>query len=343
MESKLNHTELDRYSAEFTDLVSQRFFNDHEIAEGEKLLEISSIKQVNLFVVMGLYQAWKQEFSKLKSPFFNYGSKDVRKALKEFMNVLSRNIAVEELTLKPLLRTASRQALLLGLSPYHFFAELINSREHTRVSLNDLKEWRKYIKMNRHLMDGLIARFEKDGIKEAFNDEAFRIFNEVLETGDQEPDDFEKMVAAFTEVLPLALEEIWSSPKKAEASAEEPKKEENNQKIILPLKDEEEQAPPNLNDRLRKEEQVTLADLHAAKPISSIKEHITLNQRYMFAQELFNNDSEAFAHAIERVEEQATLDNALQVLVDEFASQRGWDMESSPVIELLDVISKRYA
>ena len=345
MESKLNHTELDRYAKDYTDKVIRPFFAQKEKATGGELLEISPVNQVNRLVVMALFQAWKKEFSKLKSPYFDYGHKEVRGALKDFMNVLSRHIAVDERTLRPLMQSAVRQTLLIIFSPYDFFAQLINSRDHTRVHLNDLKEWRKYIKVNRNLMDGLIGRFQEEELKEAFNDEAFRLFNEVVESGTQEPEDSDPYLAELNAVVPLSLERIWGDTGGTKSVAKEPEPVKKVTPLVMEDDDEEEDThdgPPTLNDQLRRE-QKTLVDLHQEQPISSIKQHITINQRYMFVRDLFANDNEAFNQAIERVEEQSTLDDALRVLVDDFASHRGWDMESGPVTELLDVISKRYA
>ncbi|HAA17952.1 MAG TPA: hypothetical protein DCR93_25670 [Cytophagales bacterium] len=351
MESKLNHTTLDRYSEAFTDKVSRPFFDKNEFATGEQLLEISPVKQVNLFVVMALFQAWKQEFSKLKSPFFDYQAKEVRKGLKEFMNTLSRHIAVEEATLKVLMRSAVRQALLLSLSPYDFFAQLINSNEHTRVSLSDLKDWRKYIKVNRPLMDGLIGRFEQEEIKEAFNDEAFRIFNEVLETGKVEPEEYETHLSQFNAVVPIHLNDVWSDMPETqeEVVPPQPAPPQAAPKPLATFEDdekeesEEAEGPATLNDQWRKEQRTLADDLNQQQKVGSLKQFITLNQRYMFVRDLFGNDPEAFNKALEQVEAQGTLDDALRVLVDNHASHRGWDMDSVPVSELLDVISKRYA
>lgn len=344
MESKLNHAALDRYSEAFTNAVSQPFFDEHETASGEQLLGLSPIKQVNLFVVMALFEEWKQEFKKLRSPYFDYSAKEVRKGLKEFMNTLSRHISVEEGTLKPLLRTAVRQSLLLSLSPYDYFAQLINNSDHTRVSLSDLKDWKKYVKVNRQLMEGLIQKYEENDLKEAFNDEAFRLFNEVLEAGDTEPEDYEPILEQFNAIVPITVEEIWGSTAKAETPPSPPAR-----RPLATFEDEDEEdeeladVPPTLNDQHRRDQRTLADDLHAQQKVSSLKQHITLNQRYMFVRDLFDNDSEAFNRAVEKVEAQNNLDDALRVLVDDFASHLGWDMESTPVTELLDVISKRYA
>ena len=47
---------------------------------------------MNLFVVRELFKAWKEETKKLKSPYFNYESPEVKEALETLMDKLSNNI-----------------------------------------------------------------------------------------------------------------------------------------------------------------------------------------------------------------------------------------------------------
>ncbi len=88
MESKLNKEALLKFGEAFSDKVMEGSFGSSETISGAEILNLTPVKQINLFIIKDLFQTWRKEISKLKSPFFDYGSKSVQGALNELIMVL---------------------------------------------------------------------------------------------------------------------------------------------------------------------------------------------------------------------------------------------------------------
>src|SRR5690606_20781426 len=180
-----------------------------ETINGKQILSLSNINQVNLLIIKNLFQKWKKETGKLQSPFFDYDNAEVKKALQHFMNVLSNNITIRKNNFEPLLKKSVTDAIFLIFSPYVFYSKEINHPERTRISLDDLLEIGKYIKVNKLLLDKLILQFRDQDIKEVFNDEGISIFNEVYENTELAPISWDEYFIQFSKVHPLSMDIIF--------------------------------------------------------------------------------------------------------------------------------------
>ncbi|CAE7893316.1 unnamed protein product, partial [Symbiodinium microadriaticum] len=76
------------------------------------------------------------------------------------------------------------------------------------------------------------------------------------------------------------------------------------------------------------------ADIQQGGVLQSISE----SHQYMFIQELFAGDSNKFQDAIAHVEEHQSFDEAVEYLVQSYARELDWNMNSDEVKELLKVI-----
>ncbi|MFT7197623.1 MAG: hypothetical protein ACI83W_001994, partial [Marinoscillum sp.] len=97
-----------------------------------------------------------------------------------------------------------------------------------------------------------------------------------------------------------------------------------------------------INDKFSKKEEDTLATKLENKKVESVMDAISVNHRYMFAKELFEGDREAFVKAIEHIEKCGSFDEAVELLVQNYAKERAWDMNSDEVKELLKVIFRKF-
>lgn len=109
--------------------------------------------------------------------------------------------------------------------------------------------------------------------------------------------------------------------------------------------DQEEESPMvathTLNDRFSQDRK-TLADEHQQRKVPNIMSAISVNHRYMFTKELFDGDREAFTAAIEKIESCLSFDEAVEMIVQSYAKERSWDMNSEEVKELLKVIFRKF-
>src|SRR5690606_32001858 len=150
--------------------------------------------------------------------------------------------------------------ILLIFSPYDYYVRELNASEDT-LTLDALKKKLRYIKINRPILDALINRFEDEQLSEVQGDEKIRLFNEVFENLEDDPEDFDDYVQLFSETRPLNTEKLYSDTHHTQ----------NGQ---------HEEAYPTLNDQFSESNGNTLADLHQKKKIDSIRQHINVNQRY---------------------------------------------------------------
>jgi len=124
--------------------------------------------------------------------------------------------------------------------------------------------------------------------------------------------------------------------------------------VIMNYEEEEDEEPAILNknfasepvatvnDNLKGEEDTTLADSIANKQVDNIFSTISVNQRYMFTNELFGGNGDEFREAVYHVEECETFDAAVEILVQKYAKDYKWDMSSVEVKELLKVIFRKF-
>jgi hypothetical protein len=322
MESKLNYSFIQDYSNEYTQAITDDFFKENEEISGQQVLNLCPVKQVNLFVIKKLFEAWQLETKKLESPYFDYDAEGVKAALAAFMNTLSQHIAISREHFEPLLEQAVSDTILLIFSPYDYYVRELNASEDT-LTLDALKKNLRYIKINRPILDALIKRFEDEQLSEVQGDEKIRLFNEVFENLEDDPEDFDDYVQLFSETRPLHTEKLYSDTHHTQ----------NGQ---------HEEPHPILNDQFSESNGNTLADLHQKKKIDSIRKHINVNQRYMFTKSLFGNNKEEFEKAVEDLDSYASYVEAFNYLRKDFAGKYHWKMDSEEVIEFLEIVAKKY-
>jgi hypothetical protein len=332
MENTLRRDIMKEYSRKFAEEVSGKFFADHDKLESKDVMKAQKIRQVNLFVVKNLYDQWQREADRLKSPYFNYTSSEVQEAMQNFMNTLSHHIALDRTTYLELLEKSTEETLVLIFTPYDFFLRLLKDYDHNDIPVKYLSYVRKYIKINPFLLQHLLDILDEQGKSEINKNEIQEWLDKALERTNESPEDVEPYLAQFSEIQPLTLEEIYGD----ERDRNKVKKENDK-----PDKQEEKKSmhKPTLNDLLQKDEVPTLADLHRKAKIEDIKENLSINQRYMFVNNLFNGSEEAFNRTIEHIESVATSEEAISFLTHKFSN---WDHESQEVAEFLDLVKRRH-
>ena len=354
MDNKLNFSSIEAYSTTYTKKLINDFFSMEETINGKQILALSNIPQVNLLVIKNLFQKWKKETGKLQSPYFNYDVDEVKEALQHFMNVLSNNITIKKSNFEPLLKKSVTDAIFLIFSPYVFYSKEINHPERSRISTDDLKDIGKYIKINKTLLDQLIARFKRDDIDEVFNDEGISIFNEIYEETDLPNISLNDYLDQFSVVHPLSLEMIFEEAQD-EASDEDfakplvkdsdkqlEKHSKENQEIVKNINERFQKPQKTLHEQLLTHSSSTLADMHQKNRIESIRKHITLNQKFMFINELFGGKQEAYNEALDQLEACTSHKEALDLLKVNYIQRHSWDMEGEEASEFLEIIEKRF-
>ena len=249
MERKLNDAALDAYSTDFTQRLLAAAYANRARLSGQEILSVSPVKQVNLFIINGLFEQWQLETENLKSPYFDYAEEEVARALEDFMNVLSQHISVGQEALAPLAARATHDALLLTLSPLDYFHAQIMQHPEPEWSPEDWQRTTKYVKIHRPLVEGFTERLAEQSALP--KEEAAQLLREVYQ---QRRDDLENpalYLRPFSEVLPVARETLYEKEAEAPVSSYQPKAEvsESAASPYQPNEEESEAPAPSYQPR----------------------------------------------------------------------------------------------
>ena len=200
---KFNLSALNDYSQRFARQVCDDFFIHNAAASGQHILNLTAVPQINLFVISSLYDKWKADAEAFRSPFFDFDNIEVKESLKQFMNVVSRNISVKREALEPILAEATKNTLILLIDPHSYFNEIFRNQPNFTVTSDTVQQLRKYIRFN---------KFVPQAVTEAMAERAFVYVNQAIEWSENainqrssELDSIEQWVGVFSEKVPLEV------------------------------------------------------------------------------------------------------------------------------------------
>lgn len=347
MDSKLNYSAIEVYSVAYTKKVANNFFGMEDSINGKQVLSLTNLQQVNLLIIKNLFEKWNKETSKFRSPYFNYDSEEVKKALENFMNVLSNNITIKRSHFEPLLKKSVTDTIFLVFAPYVFYSKEINHPERSRISIDNLRDMRKYIKVNNTLLDHLITRFKQDDIEEVFNDEGFGILNDIMEEIDLPKIDWDEYLQKFSEIQPLSLNMIFqdAEDENTDEDFDRPlvknEKQPMDKKGIKIVNERFHKEQKTLHEQLATQPMATIAELHQQK-IDNLKRYITLNQKFMFVKELFSGDHDTYNRALEQLEQCVSWEDAQAILHQNYIGKYNWNMEGEEAGEFMEILAKKF-
>lgn len=124
-----------------------------------------------------------------------------------------------------------------------------------------------------------------------------------------------------------------SAPEKKEPKkAEEPDKPKRS--AVIP--------PPNVQEQKRDEMPDTLADKLGQSRINDLTVAIGLNQKFQFINELFDGDADAYRNAVKTLNHCDSLEEAKQLVKNEWMKPFNWDEEDSLTLTFLNLVERRY-
>lgn len=183
-------------------------FSGKNTIGGSQILEVSPIKQVNMFIIRALYDKWQKEVNNLRSPYFDYENAEVKIALKEFMNLLSKHIAVRQPEFEQLLLTALDQTLQLVFTPAAFFQREVETLTRPTVHLAPLKEFGRYLIVNKVLLSDVIDDMESRQLTEMYAGELMRHFHKAIHDNSLRLFQPEELVEQLNAIEPLTITEL---------------------------------------------------------------------------------------------------------------------------------------
>lgn len=155
------------------------------------------------------------------------------------------------------------------------------------------------------------------------------IEQEMREASDEEEQENFSEEEPSTEVKEEDDEEPTS-----EGESEEEKPEEQKTSTV--------QDESSLNDKISRLSKSDLGSQLQQQPIDNLKRAIGLNDRFLFANELFHGDGEEYQRAIEEFNHLSSMEDAMRLIDHKYKEAYKWDFDSETVITFISYLQRRY-
>jgi hypothetical protein len=331
MESKLNYDAIETYVKAYSSKLNDNLFAENEFITGEGILDIP-VSQVGLLILNRIFETWSLEAEKLKSPYFNYESDAVHSNMQKLMNVLSKNILVSRSNFEPMLIRSVHDTLLLLVSPYTYYKILLEKRE---TNIKMLEGMDKFVTINKGVLSKIIDKL--DGSAELIKDPN-ALLNTVFSNLDDSPQSNDLEFKKFAELLPVNEADFYL------AVADDP--------VVqsYEFEDEEEEdisasnSEKTLNDSFVANSHETVGDtLKSSQEVNTLKSMLSINQKFMFINDLFNDNQEDFNKVLDFLENCETKEVAVSFINNNYLKHNIWNANAPQVKDFLKLLDKKFS
>ena len=376
---KLDLSAIESYGHQYAKKVCDDFFNRTATINGQQILKLSNVAQVNMFVVSDLFERWKADTEVFKSPYFNFESEEVKAALKTFMNSASQYIMVKREDFEPMLSSAVSRTLVLLLDPNKHFDDFVRDSPDFTLTKERLAQLTKYTKINGQVANALTDKLGDS--EKIYVTTALSWLNEISEKeGFENPDKYLEMLSA---TVPLSKDFLVKSSliKSVEDNlamkmsqsffdADPDNEDLDDEDAPLPtvaqvqakfdqegpatnvrlpgfdrLNDTFTDDLPTVNDLLKKEimsNATPISDLAFSRPIKSIVDGVSLNQKFVFIGRLFEGDINAYNKAVEDLDNCLNFGEAKNLMNKALAPKYNWIMAAEEANDFLEVVGRKF-
>ncbi len=166
------------------------------------------------------------------------------------------------------------------------------------------------------------------------------LFNKAFEGLNEPPSDVAPLLAPFNELLELDIASIWIEEEEDQAGELEAA---NEADFIDEETDLEEVEFSTIHTQFSEEKTEILADsLGFESSQSSLKLMLTINQKFMFVNDLFDGNNEDFNKVIDFLDSCETKDVILKFINSNYIQRGNWKAEAPQVKEFLALIDKKF-
>jgi hypothetical protein len=353
MEIQFEVSKIDSYSKALAEKVCMEFFGANKAISGSQILSLTPVDQINFFVLKTLFDRWKAESVKLKSPYFNYDNSEVLESLKQLQNKLSQNILIQREHFKPLLEQAIANTLWLILKPEVYFENEYSGT--TEIKLLDIKDHEKYYRINKNVVQHLIRTLEWEKKEIIAKEQIAFLVDKLIKENPLSNLEKEQYLNSFNSLLKFQLDSFVERPivveeKKVVVEAIPPKP------VVVEMPKTEAKPTtdnPILNEKflgvqltvndLLKSPSSTLADKIGKTRIETIKNGISLSQKFMFINALFKGASNDYEAMLTDIDSCSSYDEALSMLGEKYSTKYKWDFDQYEVKEFIEIVERKFA
>ncbi|TGE17004.1 hypothetical protein [Hymenobacter elongatus] len=413
MKDKYSQAKREQYGQRLASHLCDQHFGPAPTAtlDGPAVLRFTPIRQVNLFVVQQLLAQWTAEMARLRSPYFDFEAPDVRQALTQFMNALSRRIKLSRAAFEPLLAQAISDALGVATDPGPTFEHKLLGGQPTATA-EQLRDALRYLDLDKALFQGFIDTLTPNiTLERDFLLNRFRLYQEANYKSHAP---LEQVVAEFSRLLPLSASDLLdteaarsapqvevpavvlpsvataaaptgeaklsAAPVVATSAAPTPKPAPTGpeatppptfvaqpapvaplpppaEPVREPMAETEAPTSVPLHEKLKADQPVTaplsetlrgerpsatLAEKSAPK-VESLREAISINQRFSFINELFNGENMEYHTAIQHLDTLPNAELAKRYVTTELSHKYGWVRKEEHINKLLKLLDRKFA
>ena len=329
MESKLNFEAIEIYSEAYATKLIDELFKDKEKISGDEILQLP-VEQVGLLILNNVYQSWSLEAGKLKSAYFNYEADDVKAEMRRLMNVLSKNILVDKDSFVPLLIEAVNKTILLIVSPYTFYANLLKSEE---VNLESLTTTKRFLKINNGVIKTLINRLE---LSPEMIGNPDTLLDEVFSSIDDSPLNHDEIAQTFSKHLHFESDKFYSEEETKHVFHVEEDDDGDDG-------DQQTESESTLNDSFMGNSYETVADkLKNHNQSGSLKSMLSINEKFMFINDLFDGNQDDFTKVLEFLESCDSRQEAVTFVEKNYLKHNIWKEGAPQVKAFLELLNKKF-
>lgn len=343
MESfNINQSKLENYAEKFAQKACDSFFSMFKSSViGSEIMKITPVEQINYFVLFNLFETWKQEVAKLESPYFDYSKPEVKEALRNFMNTVSMHINIKREDIEPLLIQSVAYTINLSNMPVAFYANFFN-RLPEKLSIDQLASYEKYFKINKLLYSHTLEKVKSQHTDEVSKSAILQAFAEASAYFHPDNSIKEQISKTFNTVLPVDFNELYTPvPVTNDVVVEAPKEEPAKPAIELAKEQVNSSSETQISDLKKENFKNNTGHIH--NRVVDVKSAMTINQRFMFVEQLFRGEKWEFDGALNKLENCPDYDSAIKMLLTDYAVKYDWDTENEQVSELFDFIGKKYS
>jgi hypothetical protein len=354
MNTNLDLSKIQAYSTALSSKLCNSFFSGKEVINGEQLLSFTPVAQLNLFIVKTLFERWKDELQKLKSPYFNYEVPEVKEALNGFMNTLSKNIAVSKESFSPLVQKAISDTIILSLSPVDYIQIEFNSSDSSKSALLDKLKYHKTHETIFKRFQEQLSNLSKTEIKSG---ELETIIAVLPISGPEEEAKAQEVLDGINALLQFDIKEFNPQTLKTSFQQEAvkvnipfgeevkavvpaPVQKKPMEKTALQQKIGEQQL--TINDSLKSSQESSIADRFSKSKIEDIKSSIPLNLKFLFINILFDGNSVDYNTALNEIEQAESIEKVKQLLNHNYSEKYKWSNHSEEADEFLKIIERKF-
>lgn len=343
---QLDKSTIQSYGVALSEKLVTDFFSKQETIKGEEIIRFTDIEQLNFFILMNLFDRWKDEINRLKSPYFNYEEEEVALALKTFVNKVSRHIVVRKEFFKPLVQKSIVDTLTYLLHPTEFIEQEISKAE--RLTKADILEKEKFFKLYKDTFQFWIAKvnvmpegeLKANDLISAYKSVAPQ--QHVVQYSDPIVDKFNQLLKLTLPVSPLQQANV---EKLVKITPPETKTETGQSK---PAENTPIQPAPkpaiSINDQIKKTAQAgnSIAERLSKSKIEDIKSSIPLNLKFLFINVLFDGKVNEYNDALSHIEGCSDFETTQKVLLDTYGKKNKWDARAEERDEFFKIIERKF-